>query len=83
MTREEFLEKYKYSKNCYRKYSVTEMKKDFPELLFLYSAEAMKKYNCVSYSYAKKNKLEIENSVCGFICNHYGCFPLFKVKSKS
>lgn len=89
MTYEEL--KQKHYTNCYKKYSCTEMKAKYPELMYfyfrpvkvkgalLYDDVAKSKY--ISYSTAKKYKKEIYPDVIGFLCNHFGCYPLFELKN--
>lgn len=88
MTYEEL--KAKHYTNTYRKYSCEEMRKKYPNLMFfyfkpvkvkgalLYDEETKKKY--ISYSEAKKQKIEIYPDIVGFACNQYGCYPLFMKK---
>lgn len=89
MTRDEFLKKYR--KNYYGKYSVTLMRAEFKnkKIFFAYTRNVKVKdtvmYNDIkdkycTYSYAKKNKLFIDDSnVVGFLCYQIGCNPLYKI----
>lgn len=88
MNRNEFIKN--NSLNKYKKYSIVEMRKKYPNLKFfyydnqkyiknyiLYNSEMQQKY--ISVTMAKRKKLKIKDEVIGFICNHYGCFPLYEV----